>query len=85
MFGLREWPHLLAARKADFQSVNRGSIPRGVIMKEKRQLTNGYYAVKWSGGREWLLYQDNSPELIKSAKTLQELRNFLEIRKLWRS
>ena len=24
------WPHLLAARKADFQSVNRGSIPRGV-------------------------------------------------------
>ena len=23
-------PHLLAARKADFQSVNRGSIPRGV-------------------------------------------------------
>lgn len=26
------WPHLLTVRKADFQSVNRGSIPRGVIM-----------------------------------------------------
>ena len=79
-----DWPHLLAARKADFQSVNRGSIPRGVIMNERRELTNGYYAIKWKGDREWLLYQENSHKLIKSARTLQELRDFLEIRKLWR-
>ena len=78
------WPHLLAARKADFQSVNRGSIPRGVIMTEKRQLTNGYYAIKYKGDREWSLYQENSYQLIKSARTLQELRDFLKIRELWR-
>ena len=78
------WPHLLAARKADFQSVNRGSIPRGVIMTEKRQLINGYYAVKYKGDREWALYQESGRQLIKSARTLQELRDFLEIRKLWR-
>jgi len=56
-------------------------------MDEHRELTDGYYAIKCHDSNLWELYKRENAQInrpVKSARTLQELRNFLEIRKLWR-